>query len=155
MTTERTEVLVISSGSYSDYRVHAVIDGTRDEAEALAQRAGLGHYDEYRIETLPVVKPDVQRVSVLLLTATVWDQDALVTDQHERTETTWPFDSVWDVVDVSWRWVRAPMHQGKGGRLDVHGTDHERVRKVFSDRLAMFRTDDAMRAVGEMTGGAR
>lgn len=154
MTIKRDEVLVISSGSYSDYRVHAVVDGTREEAEALAARAQRHQgYGDYEIETLPVVKPDVQRVSILLLTATVWDND-LVTDQRERTETTWPFDSPWDVRDVSWRWVRAPIHQNKGGRLDVHGTDHERVRKVFSDRLAMLRTDDAMRAVGEMTGGA-
>jgi mRNA-degrading endonuclease toxin of MazEF toxin-antitoxin module len=44
------------------------------------------------------------------------------------------------------------MHHDQGGRLEVWGTDHERVRKVYGDRRALIISDDAFRAQREVTG---
>lgn len=147
-------VNVISSGSYSDYRVHAVVEGTLKDAKRLVDRAnGIrdSYHDEYVVESLPVVSPDVERVSILTIQEQIWD-DGGTDEHHERTNVEWPFDTVYDLADVSWRWVRAPMHKNRGGRLEVRGTDHERVRKVFSDRRAALMADDALRAIRERKG---
>jgi hypothetical protein len=147
-------VHVISSGSYSDYRVHAVVKGSKADAERLAERAnGIKdtYHDDYEIETLPVVTPDVERVSILHIQEQIWD-DGTTTDRHEQTSVEWPFDTLYDLSEMTWRWVRAPMHKNRGGRLEVRGTDHERVRKVFSDRRAALMVDDALRAVRERQG---
>jgi hypothetical protein len=53
---------------------------------------------------------------------------------------------------VTWRWVRAPVHDGKGGRLEVYGTDEQRVRQTFSDRKAQLLTEDAFRMRREAKG---
>lgn len=147
-------VYVISSGSYSDYRVHAVVKGGVKDAQRLVDRAnGIrdSYHDDYTVESLPVVTADVERVSILSLQENIWD-DGTTTELHERTSVEWPFDTMYDLADLSWRWVRAPMHKNRGGRLEVRGTDHERVRKVFSDRRAALMTDDALRAIGERSG---
>lgn len=147
-------VNVISSGSYSDYRVHAVVEGSLKDAKRLVDRAnGIrdSYHDEYVVESLPVVTADVERVSILSLQENIWD-DGTTTEAHERTNVEWPFDALHEQGALSWRWVRAPMHKNRGGRLEVSGTDHERVRKVFSDRRAALMTDDALRAVRERKG---
>jgi len=147
-------VHVISSGSYSDYRVHAVVKGTKADAEALVARAnGIrdSYHDAYTVESLPTVSSDVERVSILSIQENVWD-DGTTGDHYERTSVEWPFDTLYDLSEVSWRWVRAPAHHGRGGRLEVRGTDHERVRRVFSDRRAALMVDDALRAIRERRG---
>lgn len=141
-------VYVIASGEYSDYRVLAVVDGTEAEAEVLAARANHGEpYKEFRVEALPVVAPDVQQITCLSMQVTIWD-DGTTDEEHQRIDARWPFDLLWsdEGRPVGARWVRAPMHQGKGGRLEVRGADHERVRKTFSDLRAALLADDAMRA---------
>lgn len=146
-----TTVHVISSGSYSDHRVFAVVQGTREQAEALAARASQGSpYYGYDVEELLVVSPDVQQVSLLTLLIDVWD-DGSAGEVRESIQTVWPFDSVYGTPDVSRRWVRAPIHHGLGGRLEVRGTDHERVRKAYSETLAVLRTDSVLRSLMEWT----
>ena len=145
-------VWVISSGSYSDYQVHAVVKGKRKDAEALARRANVGRqWDQYEIERLPVVEADVQQVEILTLTTTLWD-NGKESERGGHTRIEWPFDATYGTPAVSWRWVRAPIYNNCGGRLDVYGTDHERVRRVFSDRRAQLMADGAMRKIGEASG---
>lgn len=145
---------VISRGSYSDYRVLCIVDGKKSDAKMLAARmnaTGDSWGDGYDIEEMPIVSPDVQRVEILNLTSEISD-DGTTQERDPRISVEWPFDSLFGAPDLSWRWVRAPCHNGKGGRLEVWGTDHERVRKVFSDRRAMLLSDDALRAKREATG---
>lgn len=144
----------VARGEYSDYRVMCVCP-TEADAETVAMKFNHGSgrgYDAARVETIDLVTGDVERVAVLVLSTTLWDSGK-ESDQRERTSVEWPFDSFYGADAVSWRWVRAPIHQRKGGRLDVHGTDHELVRKVFSDRRAWLMTDGAASASGELTGG--
>lgn len=136
-------VLVISSGSYSDYRVHAVVRGTPSQAKALAKRAS-GEWNNYEIGELPVVDHDIKQVSILFVQENIWDNQT-TTDHSERIEIEWPFDAPYGTPECAKRFVRAPIHRGRGGRLEVHGTDHERVRKVFSDWREMLLADDALR----------
>lgn len=151
-------VFVIASGEYSDYRVLAVVTGGKKAAKELVARAN-AHGDTYRtyfMEELPVVAADVQRVEILTLTAEIRDAGPVVEaerDPYYRVE--WPFDALFGTPACAWRWVRAPVHNGKGGRLEVQGTDHERVRKVYGERKALLLTDDAFRAKREATGGVR
>jgi hypothetical protein len=157
MTEEIETVWVISRGSYSDYRVLAQVRGSKKDAELLAARANAAgddlYGDPYEVESLPVVSPDVQKVETLMLIAEIRDQGPSVKDEKVSIRVEWPFDSLYALAKVEWRWVRAPVHQGRGGRLEVWGTDHERVRKVYGDRKAMLLSDDAMRAKRESRGG--
>lgn len=145
------EMWAITSGSYSDYRVHAICD-SEATAEKIVARANKGGNERYMVESFSFVDdPEISMVDILHISVNIWDngtQDAV----SERYSAEWPFDSTYGLADCFWRWVRAPIHGGRGGRLDVWGTDHERVRKVFGDQRAMFLVDDAMRAKKELHG---
>lgn len=147
-------IYVVSAGTYSDYAVLCACN-SKSDAAIIAKKvtdSGIGWRGDARVESLPVVTSDVAPVSVLRLSENIFDDDRLAGyDEQVRVE--WPFDSLFgDAVPLHWRWVRAPIHEGKGGRLEVSGTDHERVRKVFSERKALLRTDDAFRARREVNG---
>jgi hypothetical protein len=153
--SERDKVWTIASGEYSDYRVHCACP-SKEDADLLASRLNAtrnsGYYDDFVVEELPVCDRDTQQVTVLYLTTTLWD-NGTESDSGERLNTVWPFDYDESArLAVTWRWVRAPMHHHTGGRLDVSGTDHERVRKVFSDRRAELLSDLALRKVPERAG---
>jgi len=145
---------VIASGSYSDYRVHAVCD-SKKTAKTIAARANAdrdGYHDDYVIEELVYVDdPQISKVETLRLSVNIWD-DGTETEDRESYSVEWPFDTLYGLSDCTWRWVRAPMHKNKGGRLEVSGTDHERVRKVFGERRALIHSDDAFASKGEITG---
>lgn len=139
----------IASGEYSDYRVHAVC-ASKAEAEDIVMRAAAygGAYDEsYFVQEFPLVSGDVERVEILRMQVTIWD-DGSTTEERRDLRVEWPFNTIYenDAKPVHWRWVRAPIHRDKGGRLEVAGVDHERVRKVFGDRRAMLLSDDVLRA---------
>jgi hypothetical protein len=153
--SEVETVWALSRGSYSDYRVLCIVRGGEDEAKLLAARANAAgdelYEDPYEAEELAVVDPDVQKVEILTLTSEIFD-DGRTKESDPRIRVEWPFDALYGTPSLRWRWVRAPMYRDKGGRLEVWGTDHERVRRVFSDRRAMLMTDDAMRARTEAEG---
>jgi hypothetical protein len=153
--TEVETVWVLSRGSYSDYRVLCVVRGGEDAAKMLAARANAAgdnlYGDPYEAEELAIVDPDVQKVEILTLTVEIFD-DGRTKERDPRIRVEWPFDALYGTPTLRWRWVRAPMYSDKGGRLEVWGTDHERVRRVFSDRRAMLMTDDAMRTRTEAEG---
>lgn len=131
-------VTVISSGSYSDYGVHAVLEGGAEAAQRLVDRAnasGGSYSDEFFLEELPVLDADSEHpVSNLRLQEKIMD-DGTTADYTEHVDVRW-FHS--PDKSVSWRWSYWAGH----GVLEVSGDDHERVRKVFSDRRAALIAND-------------
>jgi hypothetical protein len=86
-----------------------------------------------------------QKVTVLSRSVELWD-NGTVEDGREHTRDEWDYEAA---PPVKWRWVRAPFHDNKGGRLDVEGADHKRVRKVFSEQRARLLADPVARRVAE------
>src|SRR5207253_3337328 len=110
-----------------------------------------GHrYSDARIEEMPMLSAVPEKVTLHERYVQVWD-DGTTSDQVEQVRTEWPFDMLWPERNrpVGWRWVRAPIHNGRGGRLEVWGTSKGRVDKVFSERRAQLLADDAFRARSE------
>lgn len=142
----------VSSGSYSDYRVLCACPTRKDAVEVARKvcEAGSWHSDA-RVEEFMLVTAAVEQQPVLQLLVTLWD-DGTEEGRREQVRNEWPFDSIFDVVPMSWRWVRAPMHNNKGGRLEVEGTDHDLVRRTFSDKRAQILADDALRLAPERKG---
>lgn len=152
----------ISKGSYSDYGVMCLCTSKAEAEELLAKMQGEPDewgdrpYSAAFVESFPVVTPDVEQIVALCLSAEVWD-DGTASEVRESTRTEWPFDTLnhgsnWR---VHWRWCRPPVAKGKGGRLDVQGTDHKLVRKVFSEKRAQLIAGDGLRASNENSGGRR
>lgn len=136
----------ITSGSYSDYRVLCLCQSKSDAKRLAARMNAAGGSIDAEIEEFPVVSdPDVKQVETLRMNVDLWDDGS---EGEERISywTEWPFDRWADTRPVQWRWVRAPVHNGRGGRLEVSGTDHKRARKVFSERKALVKNDDAFRS---------
>lgn len=138
----------VSSGSYSDYGVLFVCK-SEEVAQAWADRLNREpKYDPYFVEEFPVVTADTGRVSELRLAVEIANDGTEMQRGNPRTAERINTGFPWEVgttKKVEWRWVRAPMYRDKGGRLEVWGLDHERVRKVFSDRRAWLMSDDAAR----------
>lgn len=154
MTTRK--VYGIASGSYSDYRVHCIVE-TEDEAKKVVEKMNRievttpGGYGCYEIEEFDLVDSTIERQPVMDRRRVIMD-DGREMEDYERVEPQWPWDYSGTPV-LSWRWVRAPYLGGKGGRLEVTGTDHDLVRKVFEEKRAALLADDAFRAQHEMRGG--
>lgn len=134
--SEQRKMWAVSTGTYSDYRVMCVCP-TEDDAGAVAAKFNLDgqHWCTARVESFPIITADVEQKLVATFMENLWD-DGRTTDRRENVRYVWPFDYHGDEPPVRWRWVRAPVHQGQGGRLEVTGTDLERVRRVFSDKRA-------------------
>lgn len=146
-------VWTVEKGQYSDHRVLCVAR-TKPEAEAIAA-AYNGDEDAWGkayVNSLPMVSTP-ERITVFGLECQVWD-DGTVDATRESDRTEWDFDMLYPqhAKPATWRWVRAPVHKGKGGRLEVYGTDVERVRRVFSDRRAQLLAEDTFRAKREARG---
>lgn len=156
MTTKTPKMWAVSRGSYSDYRVLCLLN-TEREAKQLVERMRATGDDRYGeppfVEEFHVTTPDVQRIEVLKMQENLWD-DGTESDESQSYWIDWPFDVLYpeDALPVSWRWVRAPIHYNRGGRLEVAGVDHERVRKVFSERKALIKSDASLRGRKEVRG---
>ena len=132
---------VVESGSYSDYRIHAAFTNKTTAQAAAALGTG------YSVATLPVLSiDDLALVVVLRMSICIWD-DGTESDERQNVRTEVPFDMLYpeDEKPAHWRWVRAPVHQNRGGRLEVSGTDHERVRKLYTELRARLHAEDAFR----------
>lgn len=150
MTDEQPMVWALAFGSYSYYRVLCICP-TEDDAERLAAKVNLHEqWEQADVQSFPVCDATVVPVEVMHLSVTLWD-DGREDERVVRLTEEWPWGYS-PAVPLRWRWVRAPMHNDKGGRLEVSGTDHERVRRVFSDRKAQIKAEDALRLKKE-TGG--
>jgi hypothetical protein len=148
---------VVSSGSYSDYRVLCICDSKeRAEQVAAALRADSdGWRSDAGVETLPLVTTTPEKVITYDWQIEIWD-DGTTTCERKNTRTEWPFDPLYgeSITRVSWRWVRAPVHKNKGGRLEVKGTDRTRVAKVFTEKRAQLLSGPGLRDRSEAKGRA-
>ena len=150
MTADK--MYAVTSGAYSDYRVLCLCMSKSDaEVIAAKYRSDPQTYGGADVASFPIVDASVEQIATHKMTCEVWD-DGTTSPTREGRMTEWPFDTLNGLHPVKWRWVRAPVHQGIGGRLDVWGTDLERVRRVFSDRRAMLIADSDLRAKRERTG---
>lgn len=143
----------VRSGSYSDYRVLCICD-SKKRAEAVAEqiRGEEGSWNrDAEVEGFLYVDSPMEKKSFLHMTVTIWD-DGITTHVGQSVEEEYEVGSLNEHIPMSWRWVRAPMHRGRGGRLDVKGIDHELVRKVYGERRAQLLADPAFRAKGEAKG---
>lgn len=157
--TDVTKMWAVTSGSYSDYRVLCLCPTEKDAlivASKLKNDEDSWHSDA-EVTTFPVVRADVEKVPLLRLQTVLWDDDR-ESDYREHISSEWPFYSIHEMVSWSWRWIRAPIYQREaigGGRLEVSGTNHRRVRKIFNDRRAELLAEPAMRmASRELKGRA-
>lgn len=143
------KMYVISSGSYSSYQVHCVCP-TKEDAEEIVAKANIDRsdYSKYGVEELAVFDRTVERVVVLRLEIDIQDSDT-EHDACEMTTVLWPFDSFDEVSPVAWRWSRRFVHGEKGGRLEVWGADHERVRKTYGEMRVRLHYDAALRMAPE------
>jgi len=133
----------VESGEYSDHRVHAVFS---DEKTAKAWCDALNkcndyYFDSYRIGRLMSVPSGMkpEKVTTFNTSVELWDDGR--TERRDYDITEYPIE-MWDgmpPVRPAVRYVRAPCHQGQGGRLDVKGASRESVDKVVSEKLAMWR----------------
>ena len=140
---------IVTSGSYSDYRIHCICP-TQTDAETIAQRANsTAKYTDYETAEIPVHDATVQRIIHLIMRTTIHDNGTETeTGETERIE--WPFDK--SGPEFVWSWNRGSRHKGTGGTLYVYGYDNERVRKTYSDQRAALLSDPAYRQRQHMNG---
>lgn len=142
----------VTHGSYSDYTVLCVCP-SKDVAERVAAKikGAPGTWNTSpEIQEFHVATDDTQPVDILTMRVELWD-DGTESDYRETRDLRWPWD--WGYTpDLQWRWWRASIHQRQGGTLLVSGSDHERVRRVFSDRRAQVKSEDAFRLKNHAQG---
>ena len=151
-------VWLVSSGSYSDYRVHCASDysvhcaaPSKKAAQSIVAALNGADRIEYFVERVPVFEK-AERVTIYGLDAVIED-DGTVRREAARDRDEWNVDPLYPerLRPVTVRWVRAPAYRGRAGRLEVYGTDRERVRKTFSDMKAQLLVDPALRSRSEFT----
>ena len=145
-------VWLVSSGSYSDYRVRCAAP-SKKAAQGIAAELNADdkEWSKYFVERVPVIEK-AERV-------TVYGIEAIIEDAGTVCEESVLDREEWNVAPlyperlrpVTVRWVRAPAYRGRAGRLEVYGTDRERVRKTFSDMKAQLLADPALRSRREFT----
>jgi hypothetical protein len=133
MSEQWDYIWVVEVGEYSDRNVFCACP-TEEMAKAVAPQVR-GYASQ-----VPFVKAPVKPVPDLHMSVSMTLRDGMAVDEGLEYESLiWPWD---DDPGVQWTW----MHRLDGrGVLSVHGTDLQRVRKVFSERRAMFMADDAAR----------
>ena len=139
------KIWAVTRGSYSDYRVQALF-ATKEQAQhhlAVARGTSgdiwnrpedIEEFDFYDEGEEPVLVTEYSRM------AEVWD-DGRVTQEREGVRTEWDYDPLFGrpTARPSVRFVRAPIHKDKGGRLEIRGTDKQAVDQAFSDNLAQLK----------------
>ena len=140
----RTIVWAVSSGSYSDYRVLGLFP-TKELAERAAMEVcGIDkgyRYDAFTESfTLWAADDMPQAVTFWRVNQTWWD-DGSITGEDEEEWTQHELATLFDIPSgdrVAVRWVRAPMHKGKGGRIELTGRSLDGCRKVLSEWRARW-----------------
>ena len=143
-------VWLVSSGSYSDYRVHCAAP-SKKAAQAIVVALNGDETYNYFIEQVPVIDK-AEKVTIYGVEAIVTD-DGTVREESARDRDEWNVDPLYPqrLCPVTVRWVRAPIYNGQAGRLEVYGLDEERVRKTYSDMRAQLLADPALRSRREFT----
>ena len=140
-----SKVWLVSSGSYSDYRVHCAAPSKAAAQGIVTALNGDDEWTEYFAEQVPVIEK-AERVTIYGLEAIIEDSGT-VREESVRDRDEWNVSPLYPehLRPVTIRWVRAPRYHDQDGRLEVYGTDRERVRKTFSDVKAQLIADPALR----------
>ena len=144
-------VWLVSSGSYSDYRVHCAAPSKKAAQGIVDALNGDDEWIKYFVERVPVVDK-AERITVYGIEAIITD-DGTVREESVRDRDEWNVDPLYQqrLRPVTVRWVRAPIYNGQAGRLEVYGTDRGLVLKTFSDMRAELIADPALRKRREFT----
>lgn len=146
MKAKITKVYSLSDGEYSDYRVKALFP-TRD----LAERAVEAHEADpeswgygSHIEEFWVYSEIPEKSTAYHLMADIWD-DGTVGAEGLNVEQALPWNHLHGPPPKrpNVRYVRAPIHKNKGGRLEVYGSDEQSVRQAFGDNKARILAEQA------------
>lgn len=138
-----TAAWIISEGSYSDYQVVCVVE-EEEQANMLCARMNAGvKYGDWRVEEVPVVDNSIS--PVLSLKLEYWHANPHPHYGHPPwSKYTYPYD----MESMTFHWPIAsdlrflPLCDYQPGMVwqpphfTVEGTDHERVRKVYSEKKA-------------------
>lgn len=137
------QIFVVSDGEYSDYTVLAAFD-SEETAERWAQALrndSDGWHNSARVESLtlidsaePIEKRTTYRQNVELWDDGTTDTKGVFANSHFPVGYFGP-PPVRPIV----RYVRAPCHKNKGGRLEVTANSEAAVRKVVGERMAMWK----------------
>lgn len=156
MTDDHPKVWAVSSGEYSDYSVHCICLSEED-ANIVAGKIralkndGMAWGQDGEVESFPLINRDIESIDILKLQIEIYDDGSTQSYKEDHEYNLW-FLAWQPIVDVQWRWVRPMIQHGIGGRLEVLGTDHERVHRVFSDRKAQLLAEDAFRMKSQAGG---
>lgn len=141
LKTVMKTIYAIASGEYSDYRVMAVAE-SKELAEAWAEALRTdedGWHDDARVEEMVFVDEPPARQHFVYLNQDLWN-DGSEGDLRISESDKYPIDyEEPSPVRPRVRFVRAPVHGGKGGRLEVTGRDKQSVMKVYTEQVAMWR----------------
>ena len=144
-------VWLVSSGSYSDYRVHCAAPSKKAAQGIVDALNGDDEWSKYFVERVPVIEK-AERITVYGIEAIVTD-DGTVREESVRDRDEWNVDPLYQqrLRPVTVRWVRAPIYHGRAGRLEVYGTDRELVREAFASTKAQLLGDPDLRSRREFT----
>jgi hypothetical protein len=144
-------VWVVSSGSYSDYRVHCAAPSKKAAQEIVDVLNGADEWIKYFVERVPVIEK-AERITVYGIEAIISDAGT-VRKETVRDRDEWNVDPLLPerLRPVAVRWVRAPIYNGQAGRLEVYGTDRELVGTTFSTMKARLVGDPELRQRREFT----
>ena len=122
-------VWLVSSGHYSEYLVHCAAPSEKAAENIVRALNATDEWAEYFVEEVPVIKK-ADRVTVEVECNRVeWNVNPLYPERLQP---------------VTVRWVRAPVHNGRGGRLGVYGLHQDLVRETFSDMKARLVADPVL-----------
>lgn len=107
-----------------------------------------GYFDDVQVDSIMVTDGDLEPDRLYVRMVELWDNG---TSDPVRAHSTlqWPFYQYKHAPDSvpRWRWVRAPIHDGNGGRLEVWGLDGATVDALLAEKLA----DTSYRSKKEVT----
>lgn len=144
-------VWLVTSGSYSDYSVHCAAP-SEEAAQGIVDALNTpGKWARYFVEQVPVIEK-AQRVTIYGIEAVIEDAGT-VCEESVLDREEWNVDPLYPerLRPVTVRWVRAPIYNGKAGRLEVYGTDRERVRETFFNAKNQLVADPGLRKRREFT----
>lgn len=148
-----TTVWGLTRGSYSDYRICAIFERKEDAEAALNVRdARIGWGGGEDVEEFSFYPAGG---SPLTVTTHHWTGEFTDAGDEPRrnkaVEVEWEYNrSDPSGPRPSVRFVRAPIHRDKGGRLEVRGTDLLAVQHAWSDNVARIRANVSLRGKAEL-----
>ena len=141
---------ILTTGAYSDYMVLGyVTDKTAEKMKAIPDFLGDG-YADFEIEEIDEVTVDNIRLDMACyIDLQSGDfSDAKYSIFAPTVSSSFYYDRK---TNQKLNWSYSPIHSRGEGYLEVSGTDHERVKKVFSERLAWLKVAPVERALRQGT----